>query len=78
LKREFEEVVDVVLLNLIYGVALLTMLGSLAVFLYGHFTGNLEDMNSAAHWGLIGSGLTVLFGFIRRLRPSTPPKENKV
>jgi len=74
LKREIEEVVDVVIPNIIYGVGIALMFGSVLVFGYGHFTQNAEWMSRASHWGLAGAVMTIVFGIIRRARSHASAK----
>jgi hypothetical protein len=80
LKRGFdsflERLVDVIILNLIFGVGMVLVAVSVVLFAYGNLTEQVKYMDSAAHLGLVGAALTVIFGFIRRLRSKSHANED--
>lgn len=76
MKKEIEEVVDLVILNFIYGAGVVLMAGSLIVFLIGHFKQNPSYMSYASVCGIVGAAVTIVFGIIRRMRKTTNKEQN--
>jgi len=64
-----------VLLNIIYVAGIVLMGGSVIFFGFGHFNQNAEYMNPDANSGIVGAIVTVVFGFIRRMRRPADTQE---
>ncbi len=76
MKKEIEEVVDAVILNIIYVASFVLMIMCVIAFGVGHFKQNAEYMSHASNWGIVGAIVTVVVGFVRRMRKSTGTHQN--
>jgi len=76
LKREIEEVVDAVILNIIYFAGVVLMIGCVIVFGVGHFKQNADYMSHASNWGIVAAVVTLVVVFARRMRKSTGTHQN--